>query len=140
MAEEHTIDVTKTPANSLMQGFGYLGKDSNVLNYTGLVLGPGATNAQTATFAYLGEVNATTLSQIIFSGVGNALINNINQFFPGSIQFRVTGPPSYDVFAYAQRTAAGMKLTVETKNSTGANQTVPSFSVTLKDYYYAAPW
>lgn len=134
------IVLNNTTANTPIQGFGYLGKNTGSVTFPTQAIAAGGTAVVSTTITSLTTEDAATLNLIVFSGVGNTTVNNQNLLIPGQANFRVSGPPSYDVLATTERTTSGVVLRVQVYNPTGASQTPPTFTATLKTYYYTAPW
>lgn len=132
-----TFNINKTPAASAMQGLGYVNKGTGVLNISSFSFGAGTTRNFTL-LAPSAIKDAASINLVQFSGVGNTDVNNQWSYLTGSMFFRNT---NYDIGCILQRTSSGQTLIVQVYNSTvGSTVTVPNITVTLRSYFYTAPW
>lgn len=131
-------DLTKTPANSKIQGFGYSDKVEGTLNISSFSLGAGARRTFTKELTQ-NSADTTSLSRIKFSGIDNTKVNNTWIMIFGALEIRCSSP-NYDIACVINRTEGTQTFTVQFHNSTGASLTVPSITVDFVSYYYTAPW
>lgn len=128
--------IDKTAASSKIQGLGYVTLGTADMTISSFSFGAGATQTFTTTMTATVQ-DATSLTRAKFSGVGNGTINNTWTLIPGAMSFRNTG---YDVGILIDRTISGQLITVQFYNSTGGSVTVPTITVSIKSYFYTAPW
>lgn len=132
-------DFNNRIADDKIQGLGYRGDPTlATINVTSFSFGAGARQTFETTVP-MTETQVMVVSNVRFSGVGNAHVNNrwayvISQFF-----FR-NSTPSYDTIIVIDRIAGFLRIRVQFYNPTGAGVTVPNITVDIKSYFYAPSW
>lgn len=130
------MQVDKILFHSALLSFGYGDRIDQTLSVGTFSLGAGATSSAFTVTTPIDTSSQPSATVIKFSGAGNTDVNDKWLLLPGNLYFRDTT----DTLAVITRTSAGLTLSVQFYNSSGASKTVPNLTITTSTYLYKPPW